>query len=257
MPRQIRTLIIEDSEEDTALLLRELKNGGYDPIHERVETREELQHALRNQDWDVIFSDYTMPVFKGTDALALLRVKGDDIPFIFVSGTIGEDMAVIAMKAGANDYIIKGHLKRLVPAVDRELRESAVRRERKNAEGILRESNQTLQAIVKLSPVAIILTSPRGIVQMWNTAAERIFGWSEQEILGHPLPIIPEERMKAFDVTTAAVFNGKAFLNLDLRHKRKDGLLIETSLSTSSLRNAKGEILGIIWFISTLTERKR
>lgn len=257
MPRQIRTLIVEDSEEDAALLLRELTKGGYDPLHERVETREAMKAALANHHWDIVFSDYTMPVFKGTEALALLRGSGEEIPFIFVSGTIGDDRAVAALKAGANDYIIKDNLKRLVPAVDRELREAAVRRERKSAEAALRENNQALQAIIKASPVAIILTSPRGIVQIWNTAAERLFGWSEQEALGNPLPIIPEERMAGFDATMAAVFKGRPFVNLALPHKRKNGHLIETRLSTSALRNDKGEISGIIWFLSDSGERKR
>src|SRR5581483_7631694 len=115
LPRQIRALIVEDSEEDTLLLLRELKKAGYDPIHERVETREMMLAALDRQQWDIIFSDYTMPVFKGTEALSLIRQMDSDIPFIFVSGTIGEDRAEAAMKAGANDYIIKDNLKRLIP----------------------------------------------------------------------------------------------------------------------------------------------
>ena len=257
MPGQIRILIVEDSEEDTALLLGELTKGGYDPIHQRVETREAMKAALENHDWDIVFSDYTMPVFKGTEALALARVEGPETPFIFVSGTLGEDMAVTAMKAGANDYIMKDHLKRLVPAVDRELREAAIRKVRKNAEAALRENNQALQAIVKASPFVIVLTSPRGIVQIWNTAAEQTFGWSEQEVIGKPLPIVPEDRTTAFDATMAAVFKGRPFVNLELRHKRKDGRLIETRLSTSALRSDKGEISGIIWFISNSPEHKR
>ncbi|MCG3114895.1 MAG: EAL domain-containing protein [Candidatus Manganitrophus sp. SA1] len=136
-PRQISALIVEDSEEDTELLLRELKKGNYNPVHERVDTWETMKAALKNQNWDIVFSDYTMPQFKGTDALALLRETESDIPFFFVSGTIDEDMAVTAMKAGANDYIIKGNLKRLVPAVDRELREAEVRRERNKAEATI------------------------------------------------------------------------------------------------------------------------
>ncbi len=256
LPIQIHTLIVEDSEEDTELLLRELQKGGYDPIYERVETRESLQAALDDRRWDIIFSDYTMPQFKGTEALTLLRERGNDTPFLFVSGTIGEDRAVAAMKAGADDYIIKGNLKRLIPAVERELREAEVRRERKKAEEALQESNQTLEAVVQSSPLAIIVIDPAGNVQMWNPAAEQILGWSAQEVLGHPIPIRPEEKKKAAS-DGEMEREVKRFVNLERRYKRKDGVLIDTSISTSLLCNNKGEISGVMWIIADITERKR
>ena len=134
MTKPLRALVVEDSEDDTKLLLRELRRGGYEPIHTRVDTPEAMQTALTVQRWDIIFSDFTMPHFNAFDALALLRKIGLDLPFIIVSGTIGEDRAVIAMKAGAHDYILKGSLKRLIPAVDRELREARIREERREAE---------------------------------------------------------------------------------------------------------------------------
>lgn len=138
MDEPLRVLVIEDAEDDCALLLRELKQGGYAPSHRRVDTPEALTAALESQSWDVILGDYTMPRFTGTHALAMVRGGGLDIPFIFVSGTIGEDTAVAAMKAGAQDYIMKGNLKRLVPAVEREVREARQRRESGRAERELR-----------------------------------------------------------------------------------------------------------------------
>lgn len=134
MAEPIRVLIVEDAEDDAALVLRELRRGGYDLIYERVDTREAFNAALDQKTWDIIISDYTMPNFRGTDALEILKLKGIDIPFIFVSGTIGEDTAVDAMKNGAHDYIIKGNLKRLLPAVERELREAKLREEQRKAE---------------------------------------------------------------------------------------------------------------------------
>ncbi len=134
----LRVLIVEDSEDDAALLSRELRRGGYDLTYERVDTAATMIAALENQTWDIVFSDHSMPHFSGTEALAIMRERGLDLPFIFVSGTIGEDNAVAAMKVGAHDYIMKGNLKRLVPAVDRELRESKVRQERKRAEETIR-----------------------------------------------------------------------------------------------------------------------
>ena len=138
MTTPLRVLIIEDSVADSELLVRELQRGGYEPTYERVETPETMTAALDRQVWDIVFGDYSMPHFNGVAALNLLRERGLDLPFIFVSGTIGEDTAVASMKAGANDYVIKGNLKRLIPAVDRELKEAAVRREHRQAEETIR-----------------------------------------------------------------------------------------------------------------------
>jgi diguanylate cyclase len=129
----LRLLLIEDSEDDAALVVRSLARAGYDVTVVRVDTPEGLVAAL-DQPWDITIADYTMPRFSGTAALHLIRERDPDMPFIFVSGTIGEDAAVDAMKIGAHDYIMKGALKRLLPAVERELRDAAVRRERHRAE---------------------------------------------------------------------------------------------------------------------------
>lgn len=134
----LRVLVIEDSEDDTLLLIRELQRGGYDPAYQRVETSDSMIDALSDRSWDIIFADYTMPHFNGVNALQLLQEREIDIPLIFVSGTIGEDTAVMAMKAGAQDYIMKDNKKRLVPAVQRELRQAERRRQHKNAEEKIR-----------------------------------------------------------------------------------------------------------------------
>jgi diguanylate cyclase (GGDEF)-like protein len=134
MTKTLRTLIVEDSADDAELLLRELRHGGYEPIHARVETPEAMSAELSARTWDIVFCDYTMPHFNAFDALALLHKTGLDLPFIIVSGTIGDDRAVVAMKAGAHDYILKDNLKRLVPAVERELRDAAVRQKRRQDE---------------------------------------------------------------------------------------------------------------------------
>lgn len=129
----LRVLLIEDNEDDAAIVTRVLRDAGYEVIATRVETARSLRKALADASWDLAIADYTMPSFSGMKALAIIREHGVDLPFIFVSGTIGEDVAVSAMKQGAHDYIIKGNLARLPPAVERELREAAVRRERTRA----------------------------------------------------------------------------------------------------------------------------
>jgi diguanylate cyclase (GGDEF)-like protein len=134
MTKSIRVLLIEDSEADATLAIDELQRAGYEVHADRVDTARTLLAALERQRWDVALADYSMPAFSGTAALRLLREYDGDMPFLFVSGTIGEDAAVDAMRAGAHDYIVKGHLKRLVPAIERELREADVRRSRRQAE---------------------------------------------------------------------------------------------------------------------------
>jgi signal transduction histidine kinase len=133
MPVPLRALLVEDSEDDAALIARELRRGDYDPAIRRVETEAAMRAALA-EPWDVVISDYSLPQFSGLAALTLLRASGLDIPFIVVSGAIGEEVAVAAMKAGAHDYLMKGNLARLVPAIQRELRESEERRLRRRAE---------------------------------------------------------------------------------------------------------------------------
>ncbi len=152
MKRLLRVLMVEDSEYDARLLLYELEQGGYDPLHERVETYEAMAGALENQEWDLIISDYVIPHFSGLEALKLMKDRGLDLPFIIVSGKVGEDEAVTAMKAGAHDYLLKDNLTRLNLAIERELREVVVRRERKQAEEALYQKAAELQAVFRAIP---------------------------------------------------------------------------------------------------------
>ncbi|HOV62601.1 MAG TPA: response regulator, partial [Spirochaetia bacterium] len=140
MNTPLRALIVEDSEDDVLLLIRELKRGGYDMQFERVDTAEALRSALAKQKWDIIVSDYNMPHFTAFDALQLLKETKLDIPFIIVSGAIGEETAVEMMRAGAHDFVRKGNLARLVPAIERELRDVEVRRERRKVQAQLERS---------------------------------------------------------------------------------------------------------------------
>jgi diguanylate cyclase (GGDEF)-like protein len=138
MAKPLHVLIVEDSVDDATLLLHELKRGGYTPVHQRVDTPEALEAAFGSGRFDLVLADFTMPRFSGRAALDMVKARDADLPFIFVSGTIGEDVAVAAMKAGAHDYIMKGNLKRLLPAIERELREAQDRRERQRAQLHLR-----------------------------------------------------------------------------------------------------------------------
>ena len=135
----LRLLLVEDSDDDAILLLRQLGAAGYDVTHRRVDTPDGMQEALERNVWDLVISDYSMPQFSGTAALALVQERGLELPFIFVSGAIGEDIAVAAMRAGASDYVLKDKLKRLVPAIERELRDAEMRRERRRSQEVVLE----------------------------------------------------------------------------------------------------------------------
>ena len=157
------------------LLLRELRKAGFTPVHKRVEGFEEMIEALNGQDWDVVLSDYIMPSFSGLAALKLLRDKCLDLPFLMVSGQIGEDIAVEAMKAGANDYIMKDNLKRLAPAIKRELAEAENRKMRRQAEEELKRSATELRALAQIKELNrqnSIISEMRELLQSISTIQE-------------------------------------------------------------------------------------
>ncbi len=137
MTVSLRVLLVEDSENDAMLLKRELLRAEYDPIILRVDNGESMQHALQNQNWDIVVTDHNIPGFSSEEAIAIAIEIKPDIPIIIVSGSIGEDIAVAAMKMGAHDYIMKDNLKRLVPAIERELREAEMRRSHRLAEATI------------------------------------------------------------------------------------------------------------------------
>jgi len=170
MSTPLNLLIIEDSEDDALLLMRELSKNGYDLISERVDTPEAMQAALSAKRWDVVVSDYVMPYFSGLDALRILKESKIDIPFIIVSGKIGEETAVKAMKAGADDYILKGNLARLLPSVVHALADAENRCKRRKADEDLAQLVNTLEARVT-EAVADLRRKDQLLIQQSRLAA--------------------------------------------------------------------------------------
>ena len=148
MDDTLKVLVVEDSDDDAVLLIRMLRKGGYNVEYARVDTLDDMHAALTQEDWDVIISDYVLPNFNGIAALKLIHEMDADLPFIIVSGTIGEDLAVEAMRAGAHDYLMKDNLTRLIPAIQREMQEARMRHDRRQRER-------------ELSAIATIATSLR------------------------------------------------------------------------------------------------
>lgn len=166
MSEPLRVLIVEDSEDDALLLVRELQRGGYDPTFERVDSAEAMTAAFTARAWQIVLADYTMPHFSGSDALELLKRSRLDIPFIFVSGAMGEDIAVAAMKTGAHDYVIKGNLQRLLPAIARELREAENRHQRKQDVERLQRQEKRMWALYEINQAVTCILDLRDLVNI-------------------------------------------------------------------------------------------
>lgn len=176
MGTPLRVLMVEDSEDDALLIMRELKKGGYEPAFERVDTAEAMAAALDKQEWDIITSDCVTPQFSGLDALGLLQEKRLDLPFIIVSGKISEDTAVEVMRAGAHDCIMKGNLTRLVPVVTRELYKAEVRREKRQAEQRLRDEMVIKANLLEIAEAIAYTTDIDNMLKEVLLAAQRITG---------------------------------------------------------------------------------
>ncbi|MDX1953844.1 MAG: SpoIIE family protein phosphatase [Verrucomicrobiota bacterium] len=184
MRKPLRVIIIEDSDFDAQLLLSMLRKGDYDVHHQRIETGEHLREALAKHRWDLIIADYNLPQFSAPEALAILQETHLDLPFIIVSGGIGESTAVAAMKAGAHDYLMKGNLARLVPVVERELREAANREGKRQTREALVESELRYRLLWETATDAVLLIDDHGTIQFANPAVGLVFGYSPNELIG-------------------------------------------------------------------------
>jgi PAS domain S-box-containing protein len=246
--------MVEDSPDDATLIAAELRRGGLDPVFERVETTDSLHAALDGHNWDLIVCDYSMPELTGPIALALFRQSGLDIPFISVSGTVGEETVAEMMKAGAHDYVMKSNLTRLVPAVKRDLRAAQERRDRRRAEAI----SAYLASIVQSCDDAIIGKTLDGTVVSWNAGAEHLYGYGADEMIGRSISLLipsyrPEELPEIFD----AIRRGEGVDGLETVRIRKDGKPVEVSLTISPIRDVTGQVVGASTVARDITRRKQ
>ena len=378
----IRLLLVEDSEADAELLVHMLAQSGYAVHPRRVDSETALHAALDDSAWDLVIADFSMPGFNGRRALDVVRTRGFEMPFIFVSETIGEEAAVNAMRAGAQDYVPKHDLRRLIPAVERELRESAARKERRRADAALRRSEDRMRrllesniigvllwrrngevfdandaflnmlgftraeleagridwrrltppdfsnltdtriteilttgscrpfekdffhadghrvpvliggarldedtgdaisvvhdlseirrvtlalgeesemrrSILDATPLPVIVLDPDGRVRVWNAAAERVFGWTADEVLGKPNPALPPGGVPEARARVERALASNTWEGLDARRLARDGSWVDVREFTAPTRNAAGSVTGIVKVLEDIREALR
>ena len=266
----LRVLLVEDSENDAMLLLRELRRGGYKPLSQRVYTPEDMAEALSAADagdepFQVVISDYYMPRFSAPDALGLLRELGYDVPFIVVSGKIGEDAAVEIMKAGANDYLTKENMSRLCPAIGRELREAEVRRERERAEKALGRSEDRFRRLVEQIPAVTYVQepidsdTPKAITYM-SPQYEAMLGYpAETEILDeeHWLRVLhPDDRERVLAEEQRTDETGEPY-RIEHRLIARGGRVVWVRDEATLVKDEDGNSLYWLGVQYDITEQKR
>ena len=262
MTRHLRVLQIEDSADDAELLRVELEMGGFSVDALRVETAIELASALQAGSWDVILSDYNLPSFSAEAALEEIKSRQIDLPFIVVSGYVGEEAAVALMRAGAHDFIVKGNIFRLVPVVERELREVRERRERRLVQQKLGENEKLMRGIASALGEGVLVLDREGRLVFMNPEAERLLGWSEFEFAGRDVhdtihylhsdgSPYPKEDCPVVDVLS----RDSSYRSEDDVFVRKCGNIFPVSYVVTPLMD-EGELMAAVMAFHDITERK-
>jgi PAS domain S-box-containing protein len=257
MGTQLGVLILEDRNDDALMILHMLRCAGYDLSSERVASAEALEAALERRTWDIIIANDALPKLSGLAALAYVRARGFDLPFIIMSGAIGEDLAVAAIKAGAHDYITKNNLTRLIPAVERALQEAEAHRARRRAEETLQEKYQIMQAVFEGTSDAIFVKDLQGRYVMINSAGARVFGKSPEDVIGKD----DTELFAAESIDQILEHDRQVLASGATQSYEETSIVLGTTrifLSTKApRRDHQGNIIGIIGIARDITERKQ
>ncbi|MCE9600511.1 MAG: PAS domain S-box protein, partial [Spirochaetia bacterium] len=257
MAQPLRMLLLEDNAADAELILRTLKQSGFEVTYDRVDNEKDFLAHL-HPGLDLILSDYQLPSFIGLQALELVKSRGLRVPFILISGTVGEDIAVMAMRNGASDYLMKDRLTRLGEAIRRSLEERRLREEHEIAERALKGSEDKFAALIDSAMNGIISFDSKQTVTLWNPAAQAMFGYTKEEILGQPLSLLIPERFRnqhpiksAGRTQTDVVFRVGA---ADFLGKHKDGWEFPIEIYISEMVVDGEKSFTIV--VNNITERK-
>lgn len=252
MAKPLKVLFIEDSEADAELTTAELVRGGFEPHPLRVETAGELQEALQ-EPWDLIICDYRLPRFSAEDALSTLKRSGHDIPFIIMSGAVQAEDTVALLKQGAHDFMDKYALARLLPAVERELREAEIRRKRRRAE----ERVRVLSRAVEQSPVSVVITDPEGQIEYVNPRFEQLTGYSAGEATGRNLgfTLLDQDSASALSELWSTVSSGREWTG-EFCSARRDGQLLWEQVSVSPLTDSDERVTHYVVIKEDITVRR-
>lgn len=256
----IRILLLEDSPLDADLARARLTKGGIAFEMVRVDTREGFVAELETGAYDLILADYSLPSFDGLTALDLAHERWPHLPFVFVSGGLGEEVAIESLKRGATDYVLKQRLDRLAPAVSRAIAEARERTERRRAEQALRESEERHRLILEsVRDYAIITLDLDGLVSGWNKGAERVLGYHEAEIVGRPGDLIfaPEDLGDGLPARELAQASAEGRAEAERWHVRKGGGRFWGSGVVRPLLDESGTLNGFVKVVHDMTERKR
>lgn len=254
----IQILLLEDDLLDRELIEAMLKNGGISSKFTCVSDRKSFLTHLSPPFPDLILADYVLPKFDGLAALELANTICPKVPFILVSGVLGEEQAIDALKRGATDYILKQRLERLVPAVQRALREEQERQERQQLTKALHQTDNLLRAIIDASPVGIITLSCDQRIMTWNPTAEQLYGWTAAAVVDGPLSVIlPEGQQSAFNQCFVRVLQTHQVCNQEVQHVKQDGRLIDVNLALAPLQDADDNVCGVVVTAVDITARKQ
>src|SRR5262249_33165931 len=228
MNAPLRVLHLEDSAKDTELVQASLEAEGIQSVLTRVESEDDFVAALKQDDFDMVLADYTVPSFDGLSALTIAQQHASDVPFIFVSGTLGEDVAIEALKKGATDCVLKTRLARLGPSVTRALREAREKAERKRAEAALRDSEEQWKAAFESNPVMYFMADRSGTTLSVNAFGAKQMGYKQSEMVGRPVLDVfyeADREQVRKDVENCFQNLGRTF-KWEARKVRKDGTVI-------------------------------
>ncbi|MEI6899490.1 MAG: ATP-binding protein [Bacteroidota bacterium] len=258
MKTPLNVLIIEDSEFDASLIIHNLKKSEYEIVFERVETQEEFINSLEKSSWDIVIADYMLPSFNAPSAHAIFNRYGLEIPFIAISGTIGEEVAISLMKSGAHDYLMKGNLARLTVLVTRELHEAQVRRDHKQAELSLKESEEMYRTLLNASPEGIVIIDILGIIRDVSGIAYLNFGYDNKaEVIGEPfLQFIPEEEKKKINYLLSKTLTEGLAQNVEIKLVKRDQTVFSGEISMTMIPDGEGKPKTYMAIIRDISQRK-